>query len=130
MSGERCHGLDPEELKYSYDLSECNSEDKVPDFSSINSYSFEPVWKLSRLPLLSSSSDASIDEEKQEQSLQIENTSWCHCGKCYTQWKQKEKVFFSFYCAFLTAIWLPHGQFWAILKWTASLTQCLPLHFY
>ena len=25
---------------------------------------------------------------------------------------------------FLTAIWLPHGQLWVILKETASLTQC------
>ena len=29
----------------------------------------------------------------------------------------------------LTAIWLPHGQLWAILKETASLTQCLSLRF-
>ena len=25
---------------------------------------------------------------------------------------------------FLTAIWLSHGQLWAILEGTASLTQC------
>ena len=25
---------------------------------------------------------------------------------------------------FLTAIWLPHGQHWAILKGTASITRC------
>ena len=25
---------------------------------------------------------------------------------------------------FLTAIWLTHGQLWAILKGTASLTRC------
>ena len=25
---------------------------------------------------------------------------------------------------FLTAIWLPHGQLWTILKGTASLTRC------
>ena len=129
MSRERSLRLDPEELEYSYDLSECNSEDEIPDFSSITPYSFEPVWKLCKLPLLSSSSDASIDEEKQEQSSQIENTSWCQCGKCYTMETEGEN-FFSFYCIFLTAIWLPHGQFWAIFKGTASLTQCLSLRFY
>ena len=99
MSGERCHGLDPQELEYSYDLSECNLEDEIPDFSSITPYSFEPVWKLRKLPLLSSSSDASIDEEKQEQSSQIENTSWCQRGKCYTMETEGE-IFFSFYCIF------------------------------
>ena len=30
---------------------------------------------------------------------------------------------------FLTAIWLPHNQLWAILKDTASLTRCLSLRF-
>lgn len=25
---------------------------------------------------------------------------------------------------FLTAIWLLHGQLWAIIKWEASVTQC------
>ena len=25
---------------------------------------------------------------------------------------------------FLTAIWLPHGQLWAIIKEAASLTRC------
>ena len=25
---------------------------------------------------------------------------------------------------FLTAIWLPHGQLWAIIEGTASLTRC------
>ena len=25
---------------------------------------------------------------------------------------------------FLTAVWLPHGQLWAIIEGTASLTQC------
>ena len=27
-------------------------------------------------------SDASVDEQKKEQSSQIGNTSWCQCGKC------------------------------------------------
>ena len=27
-------------------------------------------------------------------------------------------------CYFFTAFWLSHGQFWAILKGTASLTRC------
>ena len=31
-------------------------------------------------------------------------------------------IFFFFF--FLTAIWLTHGQIWAILKGTASLTRC------
>ena len=39
--------------------------------------------KLGRSPLLSSSSDASIDEKKQEQSSRIGNTSWFQYGKCY-----------------------------------------------
>ena len=30
---------------------------------------------------------------------------------------------------FLTAIWLSHGQLWAILERTASLTQLQSLHF-
>ena len=30
---------------------------------------------------------------------------------------------------FLTAIWLPHGQLWAIIEGTASLTQCYSLRF-
>ena len=39
--------------------------------------------KLGRSPLLSSSSHASIDEKKQEQSSRIGNTSWFQYGKCY-----------------------------------------------
>ena len=39
--------------------------------------------KLGKSPLLSSSSDASIDEKKQEQSSRIGNTSWFQYGKCY-----------------------------------------------
>ena len=31
---------------------------------------------------------------------------------------------FFFFFFFLTAIWLTHGQLWAILKGTASLTRC------
>ena len=31
---------------------------------------------------------------------------------------------FFFFFFFLPAIWLPHGQLWAILKGTASLTRC------
>ena len=34
---------------------------------------------------------------------------------------KKTAIFFFF---FLTAIWLTHGQLWAILKGTASLTRC------
>ena len=30
---------------------------------------------------------------------------------------------------FLTAIWLPHGQLWSILKGTASPTWCYSLRF-
>ena len=43
MSGERAHQLDIEELEYSYDLSDSTSEDEIPDFSSINPYSFELI---------------------------------------------------------------------------------------
>ena len=31
---------------------------------------------------------------------------------------------------FLTAIWLPHSQLWAIFEGTASLSRCLSLRFY
>ena len=81
MSGERCHELDTEEFEYSYDSSDSTSEDEFPHFSSITPYSFEPIRKLSRPPSLSSSSDASMDEEKQEQISRIGNTSWCQCEK-------------------------------------------------
>ena len=30
----------------------------------------------------------------------------------------------SIYTFLLTAIWLPHGQLWAIIEATASLTRC------
>ena len=30
---------------------------------------------------------------------------------------------------FLTVIWLPHGQLWAIIKGAASLTRCQSLRF-
>ena len=64
MSGERAHQLDIKELEYSYDLSDSTSEDEIPDFSSINPYSFEPIQNLSRSPSLSYSSDASMEERK------------------------------------------------------------------
>ena len=64
ISGERAHQLDIEELEYSYDLSDSTSEDEIPDFSSINPYSFEPIQNLSRSPSLSYSSDASMEERK------------------------------------------------------------------
>ena len=38
--------------------------------------------------------------------------------------KEKINFFFFFFFFFLTAIWLTHGQLWAILKGTASLTRC------
>ena len=38
--------------------------------------------------------------------------------------KQKEVVVFFFVVVVLTAIWLPHGQLWAIIKGAASLTRC------
>ena len=83
MSGEKCHKLDTEELEYYYDLSDSTSEDEIPDFSSITPYSFELIQKLSRSPSLSSNFDASMDEEKHEQSSRIGNTAWLQCGKCY-----------------------------------------------
>ena len=46
MSGERGHELDTEELEYSSDLSDSTSEDEIPDFSSINPYSFELIQNL------------------------------------------------------------------------------------
>ena len=72
MSGEKGHELDTEELEYSYDLSDSTSEDEIPDFSSINPYSFELIQNLSRSPSLSSSSDASMEERKAGAKL----TNW------------------------------------------------------
>ena len=46
----------------------------------------------------------------------------------FTAFSKKEKLFlFSnviFKDVFLTAIWLSHGQLWAIIEEAASLTQC------
>ena len=75
MSCERSRELDTEEPEYSYDLPDSTSEDEIPELSSITSYSFEPIPKLSRSLSLSSSSNASVDGEKQEQSSRIGNTS-------------------------------------------------------
>ena len=80
---ERSRELDTEEPEYSYDLPDSTSEDEIPELSSITSYSFEPIRKLSRSLSLSSTSNASMDGEKQEQSSRIGNTSWYQCGKCY-----------------------------------------------
>lgn len=84
MSGEGCH-------EYSYDLSDSTSEDEIPYFSNKSLYSFEPIQKLSRSPSLSSSSDASMDEEEQRKAHELE----AHLGfsvENVVQWKQKEKV--------------------------------------
>ena len=88
MSGERCHELDTEEL----DLSDSTLEDEIPDFSSITRNSFQPARKLNRSPSLSSSSDASMDKEKQGQSSRTGNTSWCQCGKCYAMETEGERL--------------------------------------
>ena len=63
MFHERCHDLDTEELECSYDLSDSTSENETSGFSIITPCGFEPIQKLSRSPSLSSSSNASMDEE-------------------------------------------------------------------
>ena len=72
MFDERCHDLDTEELEYSYDLSDSTSENETSDFSIITPYGFEPIQKLSRSPSLSSSSNASRDEEQPRTNV----TNW------------------------------------------------------
>ena len=77
-------------------MPDSTSEDEIWDFSSITSYNLEKysksIRKLSRSPSLVSSYNASIDEEKQEQSSRIGNTSWCQCGKCYAVETERESL--------------------------------------
>ena len=44
-----------------------------------------------------------------------------HCDQASDLWQQ---IGLTSFFLFLTAIWLPHGQLWAIIEGTASLTRC------
>ena len=53
---------------------------------------------------------------------------------CFCNWSQSlRKIIFGFFPInfwfFLTAIWLPNGQLWAIVEETASITRCYSLRF-
>ena len=50
--------------------------------------------------------------------LEIPEVALVHCNTVNNNYLQDSRVNFS------TAIWLPNGQLWAIIKGTASLTRC------
>ena len=53
----------------------------------------------------------------------IYKRSSCSCESCCSHLKFRYPTCFK-QGVFLTAIWLPHGQLWAIIKGTASLNWC------